>query len=165
VILRSWAARHGVPFAAILELEQLLGVTAREVIAELDLAPDHQQASESRVQSLVRLEAAQKGVMLTRNNVGALRDAAGRVVRFGLFNESPAQNKRLKSPDLAGWRPRIIQPQDVGNKIAQFVGREIKEEGWQYDPSDEHQAAQMACIQLIVADGGDACFATGIGSL
>jgi hypothetical protein len=165
LILRSWAARHGVPFAAILELEQLLGASAREVIAGLDLAPDAQQASESRVQSLVRLEAAQKGVMLARNNVGALPDKSGRFVRYGLFNESPAQNARLKSPDLVGWRPRIIGPADVGNKIAQFVGREVKEEGWQYDPNDEHQAAQMACIQLIVGDGGDAAFCTGVGTL
>jgi len=165
VILRSWAARHGVPFAAILELEQLLGATAREVIAGLDLSPDARQASESRVQSLVRLEAANLGAMLTRNNVGALKDAGGRLVRFGLFNESAAQNKRLKSPDLVGWRPRIIGPADVGNKIAQFVGREVKEDGWQYDPNDEHQAAQMACIQLIVADGGDAAFCTGVGTL
>lgn len=165
MILRSWAARHGVPFAAILELEQLLGVTAREAAPPLNAPDGGPYASESRVQSLVRLEAAEKGVMLTRNNVGAYQDNTGRLVRFGLFNESKAQNKRIKSPDLVGWRPRIIQQQDVGNKIAQFVGREIKEEGWQFDPNDEHQAAQFACISLIVADGGDAAFAAGVGTL
>lgn len=162
MILRTWGARHNIPFAAILELEQMLGLAGREAMRETGVVGE--QGSESRQSSLVRLEAAESGVMLTRNNVGALRDERGIPVRFGLFNESAKQNKRIKSSDLVGWRPVVIHAGHVGRKFALFTMREVKEEGWQFDPKDEHQAAQKVCIDLVLADGGDAAFATGPGS-
>lgn len=126
--------------------------------------------SEAYVQSLVRLEAPGKGVRLWRNNVGVLLDANGRPVRYGLANDSRALNEQLKSGDLIGWRRRLITPADVGYVIAQFVSRECKPVGWRPAPPGEsgrfrHEEAQRRWAELINADGGDACFVTGEGTL
>jgi hypothetical protein len=120
--------------------------------------------SEARVQSEIRLEAAHKGVRLYRNNSGALKDEYGRLVRFGLGNESTALNKVFKSADLIGWRPVLVTQDMVGTVVAQFIARECKYEGWTYGGS-EHEKAQKAFIDLVVAEGGDACFATGTGTI
>jgi len=159
MILRTWAARHGVPFGAILELETLMGVTHAPPI-ELDGQP----GSEGRQQSLVRLEAAAKGYHLFRNNVGALPDRGGRMVRYGLANESAKQNEVIKSADLIGWQPVVIQDWMVGYKIAQFLSVEMKAEDWVFT-GDEHEVAQQAWAELVTASGGRALFATGPGSL
>lgn len=120
--------------------------------------------SEARVQSEIRLEAARKGVRLYRNNSGALKDEHGRLVRFGLGNESTTLNRKFKSADLIGWRTITITPDMVGCKIAQFLARECKYEGWVYTGSEREQA-QKAFLDLVVAEGGDACFATEVGTL
>lgn len=120
--------------------------------------------SEAWVQSVVRLEANHKGVKLFRNNSGALEDKGGRLVRFGLGNDSAAINKVLKSADLIGFRPVVILPQHVGHTLAQFVSREVKAPGWQYTGADR-EPAQLAWANLVNAHGGDASFVTGEGSL
>lgn len=155
MILRQWAARHGVPMAAVLELEQLMGLGVQP------LAPtDAQPGSESRQQSLIRLRAAELGMHLWRNNVGALEDKRGIPVRYGLANESKKQNKELKSGDLIGWEPVLIKPEMVGQWIARFLSVEVKEELWVYT-GDEHEQAQLAWAQLVNSRGGRALFATG----
>lgn len=120
--------------------------------------------SESRQQSLVRLDAAQHGVWLTRNNVGAFETDTGQWVRYGLANESKQQNVNVKSADLIGIRKRLIVPADVGTYIGQFVSREVKEEGWSLNPRDKHQAAQVRWRDFVISQGGDASFASGPGS-
>ncbi len=120
-------------------------------------------ASESRVQSLVRLEGPRFDAKLWRNNVGVLTDADGRPVRYGLANDSRELNKVLKSSDLIGWRTIIITPDMVGLRIARFVARECKPEGWRFTGTDR-EVAQQAWIDLVNADGGDAAFATGEGT-
>ena len=156
--LYEWAARHGVSAAAMLDLRAVVAPPPAP-----DAAPAHSD-SEAYAQSLVRLEAAQKGVRLFRNNSGALKDDKGRLVRFGLGNESAALNERLKSSDLIGWRPVMITPVHVGAVIAQVVGREIKPRGWRYTGAGR-ETAQANWINLMLADGGDACFATGEGTI
>lgn len=131
--------------------------------------------SEAYAQSLVRLEAPRKGVRLFRNNVGMLRNEAGQPVRFGLANESAPVNKDLKSGDLIGWRRRVITVDDViaaGGVlvIAQIVSRECKRPGWVPAPPTNvklfaREEAQRRWINLVNADGGDAAFATGEGTL
>lgn len=132
--------------------------------------------SEAYVQSLVRLEAPGKGVKLWRNNVGVLLDANGRPVRYGLANDSRGLNQELKSGDLIGWRRRVITVADVvaagpgGLIIAEFVSRECKPVGWRPAPPGDserfrHEEAQRRWAALVNADGGDACFATGEGTL
>jgi hypothetical protein len=160
LILRSWAARHGVPFGAILELETLMGVTH----APTPNPDDHQLGSEGRQQSLILLEAGQKDIHLFRNNVGALPDKGGRYVRYGLANESKKQNDLIKSADLIGWEKVKIEPWMNGYFIARFLSVEVKEEGWVFT-GDEHEQAQQTWADLVTAGGGRALFATGPGSL
>jgi hypothetical protein len=119
--------------------------------------------SEARVQSLVRLEAPRFGVTLWRNNVGVLVDTTGRPVRYGLANDSRQLNAKLKSGDLIGWRTVTVTPGMVGLKLAVFVSRECKPEGWRFTGSP-HERAQQAWIDIINAAGGDAAFATSEGT-
>jgi hypothetical protein len=161
-IIREWAAQYGVPLHAVLALEDRIGIGFNDI--PIVDGPDVTHGSEARQQDLVRLEAAQKDIKLFRNNVGALKDKDGRLVRFGLANDNAAINKVLKSSDLIGWRKRIITPQMVGQHIAQFTAREMKPEDWTYS-GDEHEAAQLAFIELGLADGADMAFATGPGTL
>lgn len=121
--------------------------------------------SEARVQSEVRLEAVERSVRLWRNNRGAGKIDDGRFVRFGLGNESSQLNDTLKSSDLIGWRTITVTPADIGRRIAQFVSREIKHPTWHLTPGDKEAHAQAAWLALVLADGGDAAFATGVGTL
>lgn len=157
--IERWAMKHHVSMDALRELAELL--------ASHDATPDpdgSKPGSEAYVQSAARLEAAKAGYWLTRNNVGALRDTRGRFVRFGLANESKAQNTVIKSADLIGFRRRVIVGADVGTVMAQFTSRECKEAGWKFNPNDEHQQAQARWRDFIVTNGGDACFVSGPGS-
>lgn len=148
----DWAQRWGIPPAALADLRrELLGVAGTG-------AQDGR--SESAVQAQVRLEAARLGWALWRNNVGALPDTRGRIVRYGLANDSPALNKRVKSADLIGIRPVVVTPAMVGTTIGQFVSREVKASGWCYVGSEREQA-QLRWASLINSLGGDAAFTTG----
>lgn len=156
--ITQWAIRHGVSAQALHELDALFGIETQ--------LPDerYRPGTESAVQSEVRLEAAGKGVILFRNNVGVLEDKAGRPVRYGLANDSSKLNKMIKSSDLIGWRRVRIEQSHVGSVIAQFVSVECKKGGWKYSGND-HEVAQLAWIRLINANGGDAKFVTGAGDL
>jgi hypothetical protein len=158
--ISQWAIRWRVPIQALQELEGIFGLGQFPAFASIEDKPH----SESYVQSLVRLEAGRKGVKLWRNNVGVLNDETGRPVRYGLGNDSPALNKAIKSGDLIGWRSITITPDLVGTKLAQFVSRECKKPNWNYSGTDREQA-QLRWAEVINADGGNACFVTGEGSL
>lgn len=157
--LYEWATRWGVPFAALTELRvELLGLEGQAGNEE------HVGKSEAFVDSQVVQEATAKGVRLWRNNVGALKDDTGRVVRYGLANTSKAQNEIIKSGDRVGIRPVLITPAHVGSTIGQFVSREMKKPGWVYS-GEGREEAQLNWALLVNSMGGDACFATGPGSL
>ena len=123
-----------------------------------------QPQSEAAVQALVRLEASAMGIALWRNNVGVLKDERGVPVRYGLANDSSQVNANFKSADLIGIRPVFITPAHVGLVLGQFVSREVKAPGWRYTGT-EREAAQLAWLELVRRYGGDAAFATGVGSL
>lgn len=157
MILDLWAERWGIAPAAIKELREQCGI---------DYSTVHvggKDGSESRQQALVRIEAANLGVWLTRNNVGVLIDKEGRPVRYGLANESKKQNEKVKSADLIGIRPILIGPQHVGKIIGQFVSREVKEEGWRFT-GHGRETAQLAWLNFVNTKGGDAAFCSGQGS-
>ena len=160
VPLHTWATRWGVPLEAIRELQILQGLYTPPLPPE---AEAHGK-SEAWVQSLVRLEASQKGLKMWRNNSGALQDKTGRLVRYGLANDSAAINAVLKSHDLIGIRKVPITQAMVGTVIGQFVTRECKPPDWQYT-GDDHEVAQLGFGNLINSMGGDAAFVTGEGSL
>lgn len=44
--------------------------------------------SEAYIQQQTRLMLAERRALMARNNVGACEDRNGRVIRYGLFNES-----------------------------------------------------------------------------
>lgn len=161
--IEDWARRHGVSAAAIEEFRGNLGIAA---LGAMGVPPSGDApGSEGKQQSLIRLEAAQAGIRLFRNNSGAFKDETGRVVRFGLANESKQINEVLKSPDLIGWRKRLITSEMVGSIIGQACMREVKHEGWKFSPNDAHANAQLNFLNLAIADGCDASFATGPGTL
>lgn len=158
--LHDWARRWGVSLEAFRDLQITLGTYTPPLPQE---APARGK-SEAWVQSAVRIEASQKGVTLFRNNVGVLEDKTGRPVRYGLANDSKQINEVIKSGDLIGWRPRLIEPWMLGHVVAQFVSRECKTPGWQFTGAGR-EAAQMNWIKLVNASGGDAAFTTGEGTL
>lgn len=159
-IYQQWAQEWGVPLVALTDLERRLGIEPDPIIRPAD----DPIGSEGRQQSLVRLEAPTKGVLLMRNNVGALKNKEGVPVRYGLMNETKAMNEKFKSSDLIGLRRTLITQAMVGSIVGVFVAREMKWEGWTFT-GDEHETAQLNFINLVNKWGGDARFATGPGTL
>lgn len=155
--LNEWARRHGVTPEALEELQQLF-------TQPTDVPHSMTGASEAAVLNAVRLEASRIGARVFRNNSGACEDKRGRLIRYGLANDSAAMNKAIKSSDLIGIRPVLITPDMVGCTIGQFVAREVKRADWKYT-STERENAQLRFLELIVSLGGDACFCNDVGSL
>lgn len=139
--LYEWAIKWGIPIEAIADYRQQVGIDMP--------AAGSTDGSEAGTLKRVRLEAAQQGILLWRNNVGVARDETDRVIRYGLANDSAALNKRVKSSDLIGIKPG-----------GQFIAREVKRPGWKYTGSAT-EAAQLRFIELVLANGGDAQFTTG----
>lgn len=152
--LYEWANRWQIPHQAVAELRQMIGVDPCAQSLSVDLT------SEAGVSKQIRLDAARSGGMLFRNNVGAMQDDSGRVVRFGLANESKRMNQSVKSSDLIGIQPVMITDAMVGHIIGQFVARECKAPGWAYAGTPREQA-QRKFIELIIARGGDGSFENG----
>ena len=110
--------------------------------------------TESDVQNLARLNASKRGWRLWRNNSGALPDANGRPVRFGLGNDSSAASASLKASDLIGIAPTIVTQAMVGTCVGLFVSVECKSGDWRPIPSDKRWAAQSKWLELVRAMGG-----------
>ncbi len=159
--LRTWAQVWGVGPHAMQDLYGRLTADVSMPVPHGAQAPK----SEADVQAALRREAADKGLLLLRNNVGALVDARGIPVRYGLANDSKAMNERIKSADLIGIRPLLITEEHVGRLVGQFVSREIKAPGWRYNPNDKREAAQMRWATLIASKGGDAQIVDREGTL
>lgn len=152
--LWQWAARWGIHPDAVQELRKLWGMQGHAV-AEVTVP-----RSEAWAQSACRLAAAQAGYGVWRNNIGAMQDENGRVVRYGLANDSKAVNDRIKSGDLIGCAPVTVTAGMVGTTVGQFCSWEIKEEGWHYTGTPRERA-QLAWIELVTGLGGRAKFSTG----
>jgi len=156
-----WAADWGIPTLAVDDLRQRL--TWQSLPDNGIDGPEAGDLSEAAVQSRVRLEAGRRSdVMLWRNNVGAMEGTDGRVVRFGLANDSAAVNKRMKSADLIGIHRRVITAADVGATIGQFVSVEVKRHGWTPGKTpDQRTQAQTQWAALVQAYGGVATIYNG----
>lgn len=149
--------RWGVPEVGMLELRQML---IRGTLTDTSTA----KGPEAAVQAQIRVEAADKGMVLWRNNVGLAFDDKGNPIRFGLANDSQKMNRRIKSSDLIGLRPVKITQAMVGSTIGQFVAREVKRGGWSYAGTDR-EAAQAKFLELVLSLGGDGGFANSVGTL
>lgn len=132
----EWAARY--PDAA----------AALSLVVDVGEIPEG--SSEAAVQAKLRVEAANIGYCLWRNNSGSLPDKTGRWVRFGLGNDSEKLKKVFSSPDLVG----------IG-KNGIFVAVEVKPPGWK-KPRDNHEVAQANFLGAVRARGGLAGFATSV---
>lgn len=153
--LLEWQRKHGITAEALADLVTMVG---------LDVPRSTKGTPEARVQDEARLLASKMGWRLFRNNVGVLKDERGVPVRYGICNDSPAMNKRIKSSDLIGIRPVVITPDMVGSTIGQFMAREVKKAGWKYKGT-EHERAQLAFGTLVIGLGGDFRFWSGEGEL
>ena len=116
--------------------------------------------SESSVQAEVRLECARRGILLFRNNSGAFKDDTGRVIRFGLGNDSAQTNSVMKSSDLIGIQAVTITPDMVGQTVGVMHAYECKAPGWRLTPGDKRGQAQLVFLNLVRSRGGVAAFVT-----
>lgn len=153
--LNEWAIKWGVPAGAVVELKQIFGLLPCPLLPAAD-----ELKSEAAVQAAVRAEAGRQGIRAWRNNVGALQDATGRWVRYGLANDSKSLNEKVKSADLIGIKPVLITPALVGQTIGQFWSRECKPGGWVFTGTDREQA-QLKWAEILTSLGADAAFTTG----
>ena len=117
--------------------------------------------SETAVQQRVMLEWASQGGQVWRNNVGVAIDLTGRHIRYGLANISKKMNKDIKSSDLIGITPVLIQQHHVGRVMGVFTATECKPSGWTFKLTDERAVAQKNYHDIVTAVGGLAGFATG----
>lgn len=157
MILDDWVTAWNIHPAALADLRARMGLNVP--------APDPTDTrSEAAVQAAVRVEASRRGCLLFRNNVGAATTDTGVFLRFGLANDSKQLNDRLKSADLIGIRPVVVQPWHVGRTLGVFLSREVKAAGWRFTGTDREQA-QLRWAELILSMGGDAAFACGGGTI
>lgn len=154
--LDQWAKDWRVTPEALADLKRRIGLQITEPTLK-----NGRPASESYTQSLTRLAMAKAGCVTFRNNVGALLDQEGRLVRYGLANESAAQNKLTKSSDLIGVRPVLITPEHVGTTLGQFVAVECKKGDWQPGEDKAREQAQQNFGLLVMAHGGHFQFSKG----
>lgn len=96
------------------------------------------RSDELAVQNHIRLALGGGAARLFRNNTGALKDASGRLVRYGLCTGSS---------DLIGWRTITITPDMVGQKLALFTAIEVKDRGRPTSP-------QLRFIEQVQRAGG-----------
>jgi hypothetical protein len=90
---------------------------------------------------------ADHGCRLFRNNTGAIKDAEGRLVRFGLCKGSS---------DLIGFRPTVITPDMVGQTVAVFTAIEVK------TPTGKPTPEQLHFINRVKELGGIAGIARSV---
>lgn len=114
---------------------------------------------EAKVQQEIRIEASRQGMRLWRNNVGACSDNKGRLIRYGLANESAGMNRVMKSSDLIGITPIVITQEMVGSTIGVFTSIEVKHPGWKYSGKGREKA-QNAWLDIVKSLGGIGKFIT-----
>lgn len=149
VNLFVWARKWGIPEAAVNDLRLQMGIDPSQPNPD----PHLNLQTETGLQAAYRLQFARTGGLLWRNNVGAMQDENGRVIRYGLANESKEINRKVKSSDLIGMHPVLITPEMVGSTIGQFVAIETKKPGWKYTGT-EREVAQKKFIELVLSRGG-----------
>lgn len=91
--------------------------------------------------------------MLWRNNNGAMVDKDGRLVRYGLGNDSKSISEVLKSSDLIGL---------TGD--GRFLAVEVKAPGWRYTATSR-EVAQARFLRRVIEHGGIGIFATSVADL
>ena len=150
--LEIWAARWGVSAEALAELPTAMWGDA--VGTPTAGAP----GTEAGVVSQLRLRAPHCDALLWRNNRGAAVGDGGRLLRYGIANDSAKMGQRWRSSDLIGIASIQVRPSMVGRKIGVFVAMECKRPEWHY-LGTEHEQGQRNFLGLIDRYGGAAAFA------
>lgn len=124
-------------------------------------------SSETPVQQQCRLQLPfiAPGSQIWRNQSGAMIDQNGRLVRFGLCNDSAQLNRRFKSSDLIGVTPTLITQAMVGYHLGVFTALEAKPPGWHLTPGDDRGHAQAAYHGLVRDACGFAGFVTSVDDM
>lgn len=104
------------------------------------------RSDEAKVQNDIRIACGAGPARLWRNNTGALKDATGRLVRYGLCPGSS---------DLIGLRQVTITPDMVGQTLAVFTAIEVKDRG-------RATPEQQAFIAMVQQAGGLAGIARSV---
>ena len=104
------------------------------------------RSDEAKVQNDIRIACGAGPARLWRNNTGALKDATGRLVRYGLCPGSS---------DLIGLRQVTITPDMVGQTLAVFTAIEVKDQG-------RLTEQQRAFITMVQQAGGMAGVARSV---
>lgn len=143
--LQDWAIRHGVSPAALDELRLIFTPGVQSIPG----------GSEAMASASIRLEAPRIGAILWRNNNGAAMDDDGRVVRYGLANDSKKINDVFKSSDLIGITPVSWQ----GRTFGVFTAVETKRPGWT-KPENDRDRAQQNFLMTVESMGGIGVFCT-----
>lgn len=156
-MLDQWAKKWGVAPAALQDLRQQMGHFPTPAVNNRRGGV----GSEDYTQSLTRLSLAKQGATMFRNNSGALLDSTGRLVRYGLANDSKELNEQFKSSDLIGIRPVRITHAWLGHTIGQFVAVECKAGDWVPGKDRAREAAQARFGEVILANGGHFEFSKG----
>lgn len=117
---------------------------------------------ESTIQQQIQIEGVQYGTQLMRNNSGALKDAQGRWIFFGLGNVSKKHGEHIKSSDLIGFTRVTITQDMVGKTLAVFTAVEVKRPNAVLKQIDKRLQAQQAFISWVKAAGGFAGIAQSI---
>lgn len=120
--------------------------------------------NETNLIKTVRMAAFKKGAWLLRNNSGATFDKTGRLIRYGLGNDSKRVNEVCKSSDLVGIKTITITPDMVGKTVGVFMAREVKAPGWKFTGTPR-EIAQRAFLDKINMMGGDAAFINDVEGL
>jgi hypothetical protein len=150
--VNQWAQRHGVSLQAYQELLAILHPQETAISASGD-------TSEADVQAKLRVEAPKNGASLWRNNNGATTDETGRLIRFGLGNDSKRLSEVWKSSDLIGITECVSTA--PGQRFGVFTAVEVKEPGWTA-PKNKRERAQAAFISTVRSMGGIGLFAQSV---
>lgn len=148
----EWAQKHGYTAQALRELEMILNPAFPQGSVSANL-------SETDTQSRARLAIAEIGGSLMRNNSGAARDQNGRMVRYGLANDSKRINEEFKSHDLIGITPVQVQQHHIGRVFGVFTAYECKHPKWT-KPESKRDKAQENFAKFVRAKGGISGFLT-----
>lgn len=114
--------------------------------------------NETATQSHIRYAFASIGP-IWRNNIGAAEDKTGRLIRYGLGNDSKQLNDEIKSSDLIGIVPVPAFAFGRWTTLGVFTAIECKRTGWHQTPGDARAAAQARFHDIVRSVGGFAGFA------
>lgn len=148
--LTEWAERFNIGPDALFSLYQILTIPLGS-----HAVGEYEKNSETYVQNVLRvLASSREHAYLWRNNVGATQTPDGRMIRYGLCNESKKLNQRFKSSDLIGGTPVTVTADMVGKRVMIFTAVEVKKADWKPGSDTQRERGQLRFINAVRAAGG-----------